>query len=247
MTKMNKKLDLLRGLATVVFVVLAISFGTAWASSDDKEESTQRLRPGETSLPNVIVENAINRMFESVRKENDLHGEISVAKVSELVETIVMPIVDDRVMAQFVLGRGWNDMTAAQHTEFIELFKDTMIRTYAGALSEFVYYQPNFFPFKHDAKAQRVNVRLEIDRPEGPSVPLQFRLRQTREGWKVYDALVDGISLVANYRTSFADIIRNEGIDGMFKRMYKERDEAIKRQDESAKVNNTTSKSTQGN
>lgn len=206
------------------------------ASAAARDSASQQLRPGETSLPNVIVENAINRMFESVRRENDAHGTVSVAKVSEMVEEIVMPIVDEEVMAQFVLGRTWTQMSEVQRKEFIQLFKDVMIYTYAGALSEFVYYKPNFFPFKHDSSAQRVTIRLEIARPEGPAVPMQFRLRQTREGWKVYDALVDGISLVANYRNLFADIVRTDGIEGMLQKMRADRDAAVQRRNESATV-----------
>lgn len=209
---------------------------TVPASAATRDGASQQLRPGETSLPNVIVENAINRMFESVRRENDTHGTVSVAKVSEMVEEIVMPIVDEEVMAQFVLGRTWTQMSEAQRKEFIQLFKDVMIYTYAGALSEFVYYKPNFFPFKHDSSAQRVTIRLEITRPEGPAVPMQFRLRQTREGWKVYDALVDGISLVANYRNLFADVVRTNGIEGMLQKMRSDRDAAVQRRNESATV-----------
>jgi phospholipid transport system substrate-binding protein len=215
-----------RSLFSIALLVIGL-FVTPLLHASSEADTSQQLRPGETSLPNVIVENAIQRMFASVKEVIEEHGAVTPAKMSELVEEIVMPIVDEPVMAQFVLGRTWTQMSSSQKREFIQLFKEVMIHTYAGALSEVIKFKPNFFPFKHDASAQRVTIRLEITRPEGPAVPMQFRLRQTRDGWKVYDALVDGISLVANYRNLYADIVRNESIEGMLKKMRTERDAAI--------------------
>jgi phospholipid transport system substrate-binding protein len=222
------------GVALPITGVYAEETGQpASQSTAESDNGNKRVLPGETSLPNVMVETAIVRMFDAVKAENEQNGEISVERVRELVEDIVMPIIDEQMMSQWVLGRNWTQMTPAQRKEFIHLFKDLLIRTYASALSDYVYFKTQFFPFKHDANAKKVTVRMEIARTDGSAIPFQFRLRNSRDGWKVYDALVDGISLVQNYRTTFADMIRSSGVEGMLKRLREEQSTPSQAQSES--------------
>ena len=251
--------DTSRVFGFVLLLFSAFTAPIAWADSgqsasaqqneEEKDEESdaaaaQKIQPGETALPNVVVHSSITRLFDAVKAENEKSGAISVDKVRELVEDIVMPNVDEQVMSRWVVGKHWRKMSKAQKKEFIGLFKDLLIRTYASSLSEYVYYKINFFPFKHKATKKKATVKMEIERTEGPAVPIQFKLRKSKKGdWKVYDVLVDGISLVANYRSTFASIIKKDGVEGVLKKLRSEKTDAEKGKDTPADLDKSAGKS----
>ncbi len=169
------------------------------------------LLPGETDRPNVIVRTSITKLFCAIEAEGK---DVPIERVKVLVEEIVIPSVGTEIMSRWVLGKNWRKLKKSQKREFISLFKGLLVRTYAGSLSKYVGFKVTYLPYKHEVKAKKANVKLAIERADGPEIPLAFKLRKDRDGkWKVYDALVDGISLVANYRTTFGSIIKKKGVN----------------------------------
>ncbi len=175
-----------------------------------------------TTLPNEVVKTTVDSLFDAIRKEKTANDgkELPSERVKELVEDLVIPSVDFVVMSRWVVGKYWRKMTKPQKKEFTLLFRELLIKTYAGSLPEFVDYKINYFPYKHDIKAKKASIRMEIDRTDGPKVPIAFKLRKNKKGvWKVYDVLVDGISLVANYRTTFSSIAKKKGVSALIKKL----------------------------
>ncbi len=204
-----------------VFVVLCSSASYAGDAENDKAERIVS-ETQETTMPNQIVQSTIDALFNTIRKEKTEKNinELPNDRVKELVGEIVIPSVDFVVMSRWVVGKYWRKMTKEQKKEFTLLFKELLIKTYAGSLSEFVDYKINYFPYKHDVKAKKVSVRMEIERTEGPEIPLSFKLRKNKKNqWKVYDVLIDGISLIANYRTTFSSIIRKKGVSAFIDKL----------------------------
>ncbi|MCW9025218.1 MAG: ABC transporter substrate-binding protein, partial [Gammaproteobacteria bacterium] len=97
-----------------------------------------------------------------------------------------------------------------------------MVRTYAVALLDYTDQKINFMPLRGELNEDGVTINTEVIQPTGkPPVAINYRLYLKRDSWKVYDIAVDGISLVSNYRTSFASEIKQDGIDALIARLEK--------------------------
>lgn len=134
------------------------------------------------------------------------------ALVFQLVEEVVEPHVDfDRVSA-LVLGKHWRTASEAERNEFKQQFKCLLVNTYATAFTEFTDWSIHFLPMGPTEGADRVVVKTEVIQPSVPPVAVDYRMRLNKEGqWQIYDVLIEGISMVTNYRTGFAQQIRQSG------------------------------------
>lgn len=130
-----------------------------------------------------------------------------------LVEDLVLPHFDFLKMSQWVLGKNWRQADVAQREQFTNEFRTLLVRTYAKALLEYTDQNMRYLPFHADDDSKKVLVKTEIEQAGGPSIPLHYSMYLNRDNqWKVYDIKVDGVSLVSNYRSSFATEVRNGGI-----------------------------------
>jgi phospholipid transport system substrate-binding protein len=121
-------------------------------------------------------------------------------------------------MTQLALARDWRQANAAQQKVLTDEFRMLMVRTYSKALTEYKNQSIDFKPYTGKAGETDARVRTEIKQSgAGKNIELDYYLEKTPGGWKVYDIEVGGISLVTNYRDSFAAEIRNNGIDGLVK------------------------------
>ena len=130
-----------------------------------------------------------------------------------LVEDLVLPHFDFHRMSIWVLGKNWRKADKAQREQFTIEFRTLLVRTYAKALLEYTDQSLRYLPFHAEEGAKKVSVKTEIQQSGGPSIPLHYSMYINKAGqWKVYDIKVDGVSLVSNYRSSFATEVRNGGI-----------------------------------
>ncbi len=136
-----------------------------------------------------------------------------------LVEDVVLPHFDFERMSQLVLGRHWRTATAEQRARFTAEFRTLLVRTYARALLEYTDQQIRYLPLHAGPGDRTVTVRTEIVQSAGPSIPINYALYFTGDRWKVYDIVVDGVSLVTNYRSSFNSQIRQGGLDQLIAEM----------------------------
>lgn len=145
----------------------------------------------------------------------------------DMVREVAFPHFDLERSAQWVLGRHWRDATAQQRTHFIESFSTLLLRTYATAMTRFDPSQVRDFaqrirylPVRMEPGAQQVVVRTQIRRDENaPPAAVDFKLTHRSGTWKVYDATIEGISLVLTYRVEYDGIIRREGLEGLLGRL----------------------------
>ena len=137
--------------------------------------------------------------------------------VYELVHEYILPHLDEVTIAKLALGKNWRDATREQKLEFIDEFRNLLIRTYGKSLSEFSDQQINYFPVKLKQGEEKVVVKSEVLQPGGPSIPVAYRMRIKDDAWKVYDLSIDGVSLVTSYRGTFDQEVRKGGIDGLLK------------------------------
>lgn len=170
----------------------------------------------ETTAPDVLVKNVTNEVLEIVRKDKDIQSG-NTRKAIELVEAKVLPNFNFARMTQLAVARDWRQASPAQQKALTDEFRTLLVRTYSKALTEYRNQTIDFKPVKAQPADTDVKVRTEIKQSGAKPVELDYYLEKTAAGWKVYDIEVGGISLVTNYRESFASEVRNGGIDGLIK------------------------------
>lgn len=170
----------------------------------------------ESLPPDVLVRNVTNEVLEIVKKDKDIQSG-NTKKTLELVETKVLPHFDFVRMTRLALGREAKNATPEQLLRLTEEFRTLLVRTYSKALTEYRDQKIVFKPLTMKPEETEVRVRTEIQQSGGKPVALDYYLEKKPEGWKVFDVEVGGVSLVTNYRSTFAEEIRMGGIDGLIK------------------------------
>lgn len=136
-----------------------------------------------------------------------------------LVSDILLPHFDFEAMSRWVLGKYWRQADAAQRQQFVEQFRTLLVNTYSKALLEYSNEEFRVLSSPDNPGAEEATVRSEIVPKSGPSVPINYSMHVKDGAWKVYDVSIEGVSLVTNYRGTFADQIRKEGIDAMIRKL----------------------------
>ena len=138
-------------------------------------------------------------------------------RIYGLVEEIILPRFDFELTARWVLGRWWPKATPEQRQRFIEEFRDLLVRTYASALLSYENQDIEFKPLRSRSGSDKVTVRSVVRQPGGSvTIPVDYVMRHRPEdGWKVFDMVIDGVSLIQNYRSSVSARVNALGLDGM--------------------------------
>lgn len=167
------------------------------------------------SAPQALVKNASDEMLKAL-KDNKAELNQNPDKIYSLVEQILMPYFDFEKMSKLALGKNWRQLDDDQRVKFVEEFRLLLIRTYSTAMLEYTNEEIRMLPFRDDLSRKRVTVPMEVVQPAGPPIPMSLALYENGDNaWKVYDVKIDGVSLVTNYRSSFATQIRNKGVNNL--------------------------------
>lgn len=164
--------------------------------------------------PDALVKKVTEEVLTVVRQDKDIQSGNS-KKVLELVDTKVLPHFNFQRMTALAMGRDWNKASPEQRKRLVEEFRTLLVRTYSNALSSYRDQRIVYKPLKQQGGEADVLVRTEVLQPGGRPVLLDYALEKNADGWKVYDVIVGGISLVTNYRDTFAQEVRANGIDGL--------------------------------
>ncbi|WP_324778954.1 MlaC/ttg2D family ABC transporter substrate-binding protein [Thiobacillus sedimenti] len=166
--------------------------------------------------PDVLARTTTQEVLAILKKDKDIRGG-DMSKVYQLVEAKILPNFDFNRMTQLAVGKHWPRATAKQKQALVTEFRNLLVRTYSASLTAFTNQSVEFKPLAMKPGDTDVTVRSQIIQPGGQPIPIDYSMYQTSFGWKVYDVTIDGVSLVTNYRTSFAATIRQSGIDGLIK------------------------------
>lgn len=164
--------------------------------------------------PDALVQQVSEEVVEIIRKDKDIQNG-STQKVLELVDRKVLPHFNFQHMTALALGKDWKKASPQQQQQLTQEFKTLLVRTYSNALIGYKNQKIVYKPFKMNAGETDVLVRTEVIQPGSKPVQLDYSLEKLDGGWKVYDVVVAGISLVTNYRDQFAQEVRNGGIDAL--------------------------------
>ncbi len=164
--------------------------------------------------PDVLVKNVTLEVVEIIQKDKDIQSG-NQQKVIDLVEGKVLPHFNFMAMTRLAVARNWEKATGEQKKQLAEEFKTLLVRTYSSALSAYRDQKFDFRPLRAKPTDTDVTVQVRIAQAGREAVTLDYDMEKTPSGWKAYDVRVGGVSLVANYRTEFANEVRNNGIDGL--------------------------------
>jgi len=145
--------------------------------------------------------------------------------VYKMVDELVLPHFDFVAMTDLALGSYKDEVGTAQKPAIVSQFRQLLVRTYSSALFEYTDQELIFLPMEGTESEGLVTVRIEIEQAGGFPIPINYTLRRGENGWKVFDVSVDEVSLVTNYRSSFARAIKKNGVDGLIKTLQERNQE----------------------
>ncbi len=170
---------------------------------------------GAATSPVDMLQSTTNQMLEALKETSNRNSQ----SLYRLVRTILLPHADLDLMSQQVIGRYWAQATPEQRSQFKNQFTYFVTRTYSTALSSYSNQKVQFYPIRGGVNGNRVQVNSAIVQNSGQNISVSYRLALSNGQWKVYDFSVEGVSLVDNYRSQFADILRTQGMSGLIDRL----------------------------
>src|SRR3989339_482550 len=161
--------------------------------------------------PVVVLQSASNQMIAQLEKNKRQLKNKKV--IHQIVNNVLVPHIEMNRMAASVVGRNyWTSATKAQQQEFIQEFKYLVINTYANALASYNGDRVEFYPLRGGASGQTVQVKSVIIRLNGQRIPISYNVVNVSGVWKVYDFSIEGVSIVNNYQSQFANTLTQGGL-----------------------------------
>jgi phospholipid transport system substrate-binding protein len=168
----------------------------------------------------MALMNQVTQQTLSALKENQatLHNNPKV--VYGIIHRILLPHVDMQEMSKLVLGREvWANASPTEKQRFVTQFKLLLVRTYSSALAAYKNETVTFTPPRGNGGGSQVQVDSLILQQGGPSIPVSYRLVLKDGQWKLYDLVVEGVSLVESYRAQFSDTINQNGLNNVISQL----------------------------
>jgi phospholipid transport system substrate-binding protein len=166
--------------------------------------------------PDALIKNVTEEVLSIIRQDKGIQSG-DTRKVIELVDAKVLPHFNFQRMTALAMGREWNKANPDQKKQLVEEFQTLLVRTYSNALTGYKDQTVRYKPTKMPNGDGDVVVKTEIMQPGGKPIQLDYSLGKTPEGWKVFDMIVAGVSLVTNYRDTFTTEVRANGVDSLIK------------------------------
>ena len=171
--------------------------------------------PDQATAPDALIKMVVTDVMTSVKADPDIQKG-NIPKIVDLVEKKIVPYTDMRRTTEMAMGPNWKKATPEQQAQLITEFKNLLIRTYSGALSQLRDQTVQFKALRAAPDDKEVIVKTVVI-GRGDPVPLDYRLEKTTNGWKVYDMNIMGVWLVEAYRNQFANQISQNGVEGLVK------------------------------
>jgi len=168
--------------------------------------------------PDLLVKQVTLEVVDLIAKDKEIRGG-NRAKLIGLINDKVLPHFNFTSMAALAMGQSWNKATPEQKKRVTDEFKTLLVRTYASALASYSDQKFDFRPLRAKPADTDVTVNVRVLQQGTQPVPIDYSMEKTPSGWKVYDVVVGGVSLVANYRTEFNNLVRESGVEGLIKNL----------------------------
>ena len=169
--------------------------------------------------PDELVKRTAEDVLTIIKTDKDIQAG-NQEKLFALTEEKILPNFKFDKVSRLVLGKNWTKATPDQKTAFQSEFKSLLLRTYATALSKYKNQTIEYAPLRMADGATTASVKTSIVQSGGQPIAVNYTLeKQADATWKVYDIVIEGVSLVTNYRGQFAQEIRQNGLDSLIKKL----------------------------
>jgi len=200
---------------TKQYVILGLFFALLLGLLPSAEVIADDLQP-----PQQIIQTVSAQLQQKLKDKSFTRN---FAQVTQFVDGVISLHTDFNKIAPLVLGKHWKTATAGEQERFKHEFQTLIVRTYSRAFVEYNDWTMRFMPLEMSHESTKVTVKTEILQPGLQPVDVNYRMLLTKGEWKVYDIMIDGVSLVTNYRSTFNDEIQTKGslsavIDSLVKR-----------------------------
>lgn len=208
----------------LVMLIAAMSPPLTLAQDAAENDKTMLALPAVEVAPDVQLSTAIRELFEIRRRTLELpppgradpeSGEPPALNLAAAVEARVRPLFDIEYMTKLVLGRNWRLASPEQKEALIAEFRRLMVQTCLSALANSHNPTIEFKPHVPVPGETAVTIRSFVTHSESKPWTIDYDMIKTPAGWKVVDIKMEGMRLITIHRDAFAELVRNNGIDGL--------------------------------
>lgn len=168
------------------------------------------------TAPDALAKSVTDEVLAVLRSDRDIQAG-NTRKVVDLVEKKVLPHFDFARMTQLAMGRNWQQASPDQQKALTNEFRSLLVQTYAATLTSYRDQKIEYRPLRMDPADTDVVVKSQIVQSGGAPVTVDYKMRRSDAGWKVYDVVVGDLSLVQSYRGTFSGEVQKGGVDGLIK------------------------------
>lgn len=166
--------------------------------------------------PDMLARSVTDEVVALLRADKDIQSG-NMNKVVDLVDKKVLPHFDFTRMTQLAVGRHWQQATPEQRQALVGEFRALLVQTYAATFAAYRDQKIEYRPLRADPADTEVVVKSLIHQSGGSPITVDYKMRKTDAGWKVYDVVVGDLSLVQSYRGTFGSEVQKGGIEGLVK------------------------------
>jgi len=170
--------------------------------------------------PDEIIRKTADDVISALKSDKNLQSGNN-QKLYQLAEEKILPSFDFERISRLVLGKAWRKATDQQKEQFKVEFRRLLLRTYSVALSKYKDEGIEIKPMRMEPSDEIVTVKTEIVRDGAQPIKVNYALAKNGDSWFVFDIIIEGVSLVTNYRSQFSSLIRKGGLDSLNKKLAK--------------------------
>jgi len=168
--------------------------------------------------PDVLVKQTADDVLSIIKNDKEIQAG-NQQRLFAVAEEKILPNFDFDRVCRMVLGKNWKSATLEQQATFQKEFRSLLLRTYASALGKYKDQVIEYKTMRYEPDAKNVSVKTQILQSGGQPVAVDYSLVKGATGWKVYDIVIENVSLVTNYRSQFSNEIRQNGLDSLNKKL----------------------------
>jgi len=172
----------------------------------------------EEQNPEALVKQVTAEVLEAIKGDKQLAAG-DKQKALRLAEEKVIPHIDFEEATRLAVGRAWSQASPEQKKQLVAEFRRMLVRIYSSAIEPYQGQTIKVAPVRMKPGDTEVTVHNTFVRSGGKGIPFDYAMRKTEQGWKIYDIVVEGVSLVLTYRSEFDSLVKQEGVDGLIKRL----------------------------
>ena len=170
--------------------------------------------------PDELVRKTADDVISAIKSDKDIQNG-NKQKIYQLAQEKILPSFDFERISRLVLGKAWRKATDQQKKQFKAEFRSLLLRTYSIALSKYKDQGIEIKPMRMKPSDEIVTVKTEIVQDGAQPIKVNYALAKNEDSWLVFDIVIEGVSLVTNYRSQFSSEIRKGGMDSLNQKLAK--------------------------